>query len=129
MPAGLTVFTSRKLAVLRLLAVISIVWFHAARFGLDPAITGGRAAFVPELFSQVLMRWGMPFLGSLSGYLFFRTLVPSFSGYVMKYRRRARSLLLPFLLWSRSRGRVRRRQGGRGLVDGRCSQRHPPVGR
>ena len=50
--------------------------------------------------SLALMRWALPFLGLVSGYLFFRTLRPTAAGFAAKLRTRVRTLLVPFLLWS-----------------------------
>jgi peptidoglycan/LPS O-acetylase OafA/YrhL len=46
------------------------------------------------------MRWALPFLGVVSGYLFFRTFVPTPAGYAAKLRTRTRTVLVPFLIWS-----------------------------
>lgn len=85
-------YFSQKIGILRFVAVVSVVVFHA--FAHSNA--GDVGAFV----SMGLMRWALPFLGLVSGYLFFRTLVPSAAGFVRKLRTRARTILVPFLVWS-----------------------------
>ena len=83
---------------MRLAGVIAIVWLHAYLWG-----TGWRDAHggdVVRVWAMGLMRWGMPFLGCLSGYLFFRGVQPTRAWFLGKYRRRFHSLVVPFLLWS-----------------------------
>ena len=97
--------TSRKLSVLRLLAVASVVIYHAyplepGTLLLAPPAAGSAVDFAQGFVSLALMRWGLPFLGLVSGYLFFRTFVPTLAGYVSKLRTRVRTLLVPFLIWS-----------------------------
>lgn len=98
-------YLSKKLSVLRLLAVASVVVYHTYPFApgdyvLAPPAAGSAADFVEGYVSLALMRWALPFLGLVSGYLFFRTLTPTAAGFLKKMRRRARTLLLPFLIWS-----------------------------
>ena len=97
--------TSRKLSVLRLLAVASVVVYHAyplepGSLLLAPPAAGSAVEFAQGFVSLALMRWGLPFLGLVSGYLFFRTFVPTLAGYLSKLRTRVRTLLVPFLIWS-----------------------------
>ena len=67
---------------------------------LAPPAAGSAADFAQGYISLALMRWALPFLGLVSGYLFFRTLRPTVAGFARKMRRRVRTLLLPFLIWS-----------------------------
>lgn len=60
-----------------------------------------------QLFSDALdflqrniFSLAVPIFYFLSGYLFFRDGIPSTSGYLLKWRRRIRSLLIPYLLWN-----------------------------
>jgi peptidoglycan/LPS O-acetylase OafA/YrhL len=98
-------FTSRKLTTLRFLAVASVVVYHAYPFApgvfiVAPPPTDSAAGFIEGFVSLALMRWALPFLGLVSGYLFFRTFSPTLEGYLAKLRSRARTLLVPFLIWS-----------------------------
>ena len=84
---------SKKLGILRLAAVVTVVLFHA----YPPGWHGG---FTQEFISLGLTRWALPFLGLISGFLFFRTFTPTAAGYAAKLRVRMRTILLPFLIWS-----------------------------
>ncbi len=60
----------------------------------------GAVGFIQYFVSQALTRWPVALLCAMSGFLFFRALTPTAAQFVAKYRRRARTLLVPFLLWS-----------------------------
>jgi peptidoglycan/LPS O-acetylase OafA/YrhL len=98
-------FTSRKIDVLRFFAVASVVVYHAyplepGVFIVAPPAPTSASGFAEAFISLALMRWALPFLGVVSGYLFFRTFEPSLAGYLGKLRTRVRTLLVPFLIWS-----------------------------
>ena len=83
----------------------AVVFYHAYPFSpgtfiIAPAAPSSAVEFVQGFISLALMRWALPFLGLVSGYLFFRTLVPTAAGFAAKLRTRVRTLLVPFLLWS-----------------------------
>ncbi len=107
--APLSAFLSTKLRLLTLIAVVAVVWVHAYNLGSrtllgentpDMAGAPGVAGFVEYLISQALTRWPAALLFAISGFLFFRTFAPTVDGVFAKYKRRARTLALPFLLWS-----------------------------
>ena len=98
-------YLSKKLSLLRFLAVASVIVYHAYPFApgeyvLAPPAADSAADFAQGYVSLALARWALPFLGLVSGYLFFRTLTPTLAGFVRKMRRRVRTLLVPFLIWS-----------------------------
>lgn len=86
-------YISKKLSILRFAAVASVVVFHA----YPPGWQGG---YLQDFVSLALMRWALPFLGLVSGYLFFRTFTPTLAGYAKKLRSRTRTIAVPFLIWS-----------------------------
>jgi len=91
-------YISRKIGVLRFVAVAWVVVFHAY-----PTSAAGSAAAdgtFEAVVSLGLSRWALPFLSLVSGYLFFRTFRPGVAGYLTKVRSRARTIFLPFLIWS-----------------------------
>lgn len=98
-------YLSRKLSLLRFFAVASVIVYHAYPFApgeyvLAPPAAGSTAEFIEGYISLALMRWALPFLGLVSGYLFFRTLRPTVAGFLTKMRRRVSTLVVPFLIWS-----------------------------
>ena len=105
----LSPFLSTKLRLLTWIAVVAVVWVHAYNLGgwgrlgenaPDMAGAPGVAGFVQYFISQTLTRWPAALLFAISGFLFFRTLPPTAGRFVAKYKRRARTLAVPFLLWS-----------------------------
>ncbi len=90
---------------MRFLAVAAVVFYHAYPFSpgtfiVAPAPPRTAVEFTQGFISLALMRWALPFLGLVSGYLFFRTLRPTAAGFAAKLHTRVRTLLVPFLLWS-----------------------------
>ena len=102
-------FLSIKLRMVTWLAVLAVVWVHAYNLGsrarVSEATTSapgrpGVAGFVEYLGSQTLTRWPVAMFCAISGFLFFRDLAPTFARICVKWRRRARTIALPYLLWS-----------------------------
>jgi peptidoglycan/LPS O-acetylase OafA/YrhL len=100
---------SRKLRVVTLVAVVAVLFVHAynmsSRFGsgentADMTHAPGFVGFVEYLVSQTLCRWPAATLFAISGFLFFHSLVPRWPDVATKFRRRLRTLVVPFLLWS-----------------------------
>ncbi len=102
-------FLSAKLRLVTWLAVLAVVVVHAYNLG-NRALVGenatpatgapGAVGFVEYLGSQTLARWPAAMLFAISGFLFFRDLAPAIALPVEKWRRRARSIVLPYFLWS-----------------------------
>ena len=95
---------SKKIGILRFVAVATVVVYHA----YPPGWPGG---YTEALVSLGLARWALPFLGLISGYLFFRTFTPTLAGYAGKLRSRLRTILVPFLIWSANRAAGRLADG------------------
>ena len=102
-------YLSRKLRVVTLLAVCAVIVVHAYNLnsrlvvgeqGAEAAGSARLVGFIEYLFSQALARWPAAMLFAISGFLFFHSLEPVLAGYMTKWRRRVRTLVVPFLLWS-----------------------------
>jgi hypothetical protein len=100
---------SSKLRVVTLLAVVAVLGVHAynmsSRFGsaenaADLTGAPGVVGFIEYLIAQTLCRWPAATLFAVSGFLFFRDLAPHWPDYARKFRRRLRTIVVPFLLWS-----------------------------
>lgn len=100
---------SAKLRLVTLFAVLAVLGVHAynmsSRFGsaenaIDPTGAHGVVGFIEYLFAQTLCRWPAATLFAISGFLFFRNLAPHWPDYARKFRRRVRTIVVPFLLWS-----------------------------
>ncbi len=91
------------------MAVVAVVFVHAYNLSnrllsenaeATPHTPHGVVGFVQYLGSQTLTRWPAALLFAISGFLFFHNLEPRVGQFVSKIRRRARTLALPYLLWS-----------------------------
>jgi surface polysaccharide O-acyltransferase-like enzyme len=60
----------------------------------------GYNIFIQDFFSQGITRIAVPIFFCISGYLFFLKLSGTLDEFILKYRNRAKSLFLPYLLWS-----------------------------
>ena len=71
--------------------------YHGVQYGLDRPLW---YVFIINFFSEVLPQIGVPLFFIISGYLFFHGV--DFNGNVwqQKLRKRARTLLVPYLLWN-----------------------------
>jgi surface polysaccharide O-acyltransferase-like enzyme len=102
--AMMTPYLSQKIKILSLFAMLMVVMVHAynnTEHYLVPfsMITDGWAAnrYVQLLIANGLTRWGIPLFFLISGYLNY----PSEPRpYKVLVRKRLRSLLVPYLLWS-----------------------------
>ena len=100
---------STKLRVVTVLLVVAVLAVHAynmaSRFaGAENAVdlTGapGVAGFIEYFIAQTLCRSPAAALFAISGFLFFHNLAPHWPDYARKFRRRLRTVVVPFLLWS-----------------------------
>lgn len=91
-------YVSKKIGVLRFVAVAWVVVFHA--YPMSAAGSSAAAGDFETVVSLGLARWALPFLSLVSGYLFFRTFKPDVTGYLTKVRSRVRTIFVPFLIWS-----------------------------
>jgi len=98
-----------KLRLVTLLAVVAVLGVHAynmsSRFGsaenaADATGAPGLVGFIEYLVGQTLCRWPAAMLFAISGFLFFHNLAPHWPDYARKFRRRLRTLVVPFVLWS-----------------------------
>ncbi len=63
-------------------------------------LDAGFNAFIQFFFSEGIARVAVPIFFIISGYLFFLNFQGTKSEFISKYKKRAKSLLVPFLFWS-----------------------------
>lgn len=98
---------SQTIATLRFPLIVGVVLIHAH---MTDIIIGGKNvfsqldfpiySFVATLLSEVLARIAVPLFFILSGFLFFYHTTFNRMVYAAKLRKRARSILLPYLIWN-----------------------------
>lgn len=98
-------YLSDKLKVVSALSMLLVIFIHS--FNLSVRLKTGYVVldrgynfFIQEFISHGMARTAVPLFFAISAYLFFLNLEGRWSDFVDKYRKRARSLLLPYLFWS-----------------------------
>ena len=98
---------SKTIAFLRFPLIVGVVLIHC--YYKELPIGGVKVPVMDEypiykliadLFSQVLARTAVPLFFLISGYLFFYKSSFSWPMYGSKLRKRAQTLLLPYLFWN-----------------------------
>jgi len=99
-------YLSLKLKVVSFFAIILVVFLHSynliVKVNADHVISlnKGYGPFIQELISQGITRVAVPIFFTISGYLFFLGLKGSLPEFKKKMRKRVKTLVLPYLLWS-----------------------------
>ncbi|HEV7329931.1 MAG TPA: acyltransferase [Flavisolibacter sp.] len=87
------------------ISMILVAFHHSSNTFLQAASTLESAGndynrFIQHFFGQGLTRITVPVFFLISGYLFFQRITGSFSEFIPKFRKRTKTLLVPYLLWS-----------------------------
>ncbi len=99
-------YLSDKLKAISFILMGMVVFLHSYNLEVKfksgtELIKNGYNSFIQDFFSQGLTRIAVPLFFIISGYLFFRTIKNgSFPEFFSKYRKRSKTLVLPYLLWS-----------------------------
>lgn len=94
--SGQYVLCSRQLDVLRAVLVIAVLWIHAYAVNGSPSTA---SEWMQYIISQQVGRIAIPGLFLLSGLLFFRAGWQGHRWFAHKIMRRARTLLVPYVVW------------------------------
>ncbi len=94
-----------KFRVISIICTILVVFVHSHNLLLlmsesEIIVRGGLTGFIENFISQGLTRVASPMFFMISGYLFFLNMKESRGWFLAKLKKRARSLLTPYLLWS-----------------------------
>lgn len=99
-------FLSDKLKAISFLLMVMVVFLHSYNLKIKfttgtELIEKGYNSFIQDLISQGITRIAVPLFFIISGYLFFlsfkRGSLPEFFS---KYKKRSKTLVLPYLIWS-----------------------------
>lgn len=96
---------SVKFRILSFIAMIMIIYLHsynlAVKFnGADVFIERNYNSFVQVFISDGITRIAVPLFAAISGFLFFYNFEPSVQAFLNKYKKRFKSLFIPYILWS-----------------------------
>ena len=104
MPANIPLFTSQKFKFWSFASMVMLVFVHGYNLNLrylQPATTVSEPltinSFVQYFLSNGLFRFFIPMLFIISGYLYALQYAPPYKAAI---RKRVRTLLVPYLLWS-----------------------------
>lgn len=97
-------YLSHKLRIISFLSVILVVFLHSYNVGTGflpgSPLSDSYSVTIQNFFYQGLTRIAVPLLFAISGYLFFRNINATGNSFVLKFRKRLKTLLVPYLLWS-----------------------------
>lgn len=90
----MTQYLSEKIKVLSFISIVAVIFWHGY---MTPPLEQFQGFYLFEnIVTSSLVRFSIPLFFAISGYLFF--LKPF--NYVERLKKRAKSLLLPYLIWS-----------------------------
>ena len=95
-----------KLKVISFFSMIMVVYLHSYNLiikmsGDTHLINNGYNSFIQDFVSNGLTRIAVPLFFIISGYLFFLSIENGYiSEFLVKYKKRIYTLLIPYLLWS-----------------------------
>ncbi len=100
-------YLSRKIKYISVFAMVAVVFINSYNFkdlSLTPTtrISEGfnAAAMFEYFFSNELLRFAVPMFFAISGFLFFFSYENTAQCYLNKLKSRARSLLVPYVIWA-----------------------------
>lgn len=98
-------YLSCKLRIISFISIVLVVFLHSYKTVMkfhngDLGCNNGYALFIQLFCSEGIARIAVPLFFCISGYLFFLKLNGSSHEFILKYKKRARSLVVPYLLWS-----------------------------
>lgn len=99
-------YLSDKLKVISFFSMIMVVYLHSYNLvikmnGDSQLINQGYNSFIQDFFSNGVTRISVPLFFIISGYLFFINIEKGFiNEFLVKYKKRVYTLVLPYLLWS-----------------------------
>lgn len=93
---------SSRIRNLSFLLVVQVVFIHAYYqvWHENPSGLNKLNFFIQYLVSQELCRIAVPLFFIISGYLFFADCTADLGWFIVKWKRRIKTLLIPYLLWS-----------------------------
>lgn len=99
-------YLSDKFKVVSFMAMILVVFLHG--FNLAVRLKSGQTAvidrsynfFIQEFISQGIARTAVPLFFTISGFLFFLNTSGKLEEFKEKYRKRVKTLVIPFFFWS-----------------------------
>lgn len=98
-------YLSEKIKVLSFLLMIMVVCLHSYNLVVisvsgTTILNTGYSLFIQDFFSQGILRIAVPLFFIISGYLFFLKTTGTLVEFKLKWRKKIKTLVLPYLFWS-----------------------------
>lgn len=98
-------YNTLKLKILSFILIIMVVFLHSysissANSVSEKLATRGYNSFLQHFLSEEITRIAVPLFFLISGFLFFFNLKGTKEEFLVKFKKRAKSLLVPYLFWS-----------------------------
>ena len=98
-------YLSEKLKIISFISMIMVVFLHSYTLVVksltgNVVLTNGYNLFIQDFFSQGITRVAVPLFFMISGYLFYLKMEGTFSEFVIKFKKRIKTLALPYIFWS-----------------------------
>ena len=94
-------YLSNKLKILSLIAMVLVVFIHSyIETTTNNTLMSEDRAFLQYFISQGVARVAVPIFFTISGYLYFLSYQNTTNDYIIKTKKRLKTLVLPYLLMS-----------------------------
>lgn len=100
-------YLSEKLKIISLISMLMVIFLHSYNLpekfnSIDIKFKNiyDINIFLQTFLSQGIIRTAVPIFFTISGYLFFLNFKGEINEFIIKYKKRIKSLVIPFLLWS-----------------------------
>ena len=98
-------YLSVKLKVISFLLMIMVVFLHSYNVVTtlttgNIEVSNGYSSFIQSFFSYGICTIAVPLFFIISGYLFFLNIQGKPNEFILKFRKRIKTLVLPYLFWS-----------------------------
>ena len=98
-------YLSVKLRIISFLSMLLVVLAHSYNVTVkfnsgNLYYEGGYNVFIQNFFDKGIVRIIVPIFFGVAGYLFFLRANGTIDEFILKFRKRAKSLVVPYLLWS-----------------------------
>ena len=93
-------YLSEKIRVLSYILIVFVVFLHSYNLPKSTIFILSLNSFIQNFISNGITRIAVPLYFLISGYLFFITLPSNLFDFSQKWKKRARTLVIPYLFWS-----------------------------
>ncbi len=99
----MNLYVSTKMRIISSISMVLVAFHHSSNLSLrysSGEIDYNYNVFIQHFFGQGITRITVPVFFIISGYLFFQRITGRFGEFIPKFRKRGKSLVVPYLLWS-----------------------------